>query len=150
MSACAPVVYGPSEDITDATYVQAVQAVIDGDESIKSLDKGYFLANSAAPGFNKTWGVFGTIVVTDKTLYFLFWKRHDNVFQVLRKLPMADIANIAHATSISSPSDYLSIEDKNQRFDVFSYFAMYKPTAHLVKQKNSELLNYLNAVRNAK
>jgi hypothetical protein len=135
MSACVHVVYGPSDN---AQYVQSVQAVVGSGEGIKFMDKGYFVAHRAAPGFGQTWGVHGTIVVTDKILYFLFWNRNANTFDVIRKLPIADIVNINH---ISSVSDCLSIEDKNHRFDLFSYSSDHA-------KKNRELLNYLNAVRN--
>ena len=149
MSACVRIAYGPSDNTADAQYVQSVQAVVDNEEAIKFMDKGYFVANAARPGPAQTWGASGMIVVTDKTLYFLFWNRNANAFDVIRKLPIADIVNINHITSIFSPGDCLSIEDKNQRFDLFARLEMFsKANLHLA-EKNRELLDWLNAVRNA-
>lgn len=148
ISACAQIAYGPSNDTADAAYAQSVQAVVDSNETIKFMDKAYMLANTAAPGPAQTWGVFGTIVVTENTLYFLFWNRNTNAFDVLRKLPVTDMVNINHISSVFGPGDYLSIEDKNHRFDLFSCYEMYS-TANLV-DKNRELLNHLNAASSAK
>ncbi|MDR1396480.1 MAG: hypothetical protein LBJ14_01925 [Desulfarculales bacterium] len=148
MSACVHIAYGPSDYVGDAEYVQSVQAVVDSTEAIKFTDKAYMLANTAQPGPAQTWGVFGTVAVTDKTLYFLYWNQNANAFDVLRKLPVTGIVNINHISSIWGPGDYLSVEDKNHRFDLFSCYEMYS-TANLA-EKNRELLNYLNAVRNAR
>lgn len=148
MSACVKIQYGPSDTITDAGYVQAAQAVIDGSETIKLMDKGYILGNTAKPGPAQSWGVFGTIVATDKALYFLFWNRNSSAFDVLRKLPIADMVNVSHISSPWGPGDYISIEDKDHRFDLFTCFEMY--AAENMIEKNRELLGYLNAARNAK
>ena len=130
----------------DAGYVQSVQAVVDSEEAIKFMDKAFCLPNTAAPGPGQTWGVFGTIVVTDKTLYFLFWNRNAQAFDVIRKLPITDMVNIKHISSIFGPGDYLSIEDKNRRFDLYSCYELYS-TADIIG-KNRELLDCLNTVRN--
>lgn len=150
MSACALATYGPSDNTTDAQYVQSVKAVLDSEEAIKFISKGYFVARAAKPGPAQTWGASGTVVVTDKTLYFLFWKRNDNVFDVIRKLPVADIININQISSVFAPGDCLSIEDKNNRFDLFSCCEMFSKANTNLAEKNRELLNYLNAARNAK
>ena len=150
MSACALVTYGPSDNTADAQYVQSVKAVVDSEEVIKFMNKGYFVAKAAAPRFGQTWGASGTIVVTDKTLYFLFWNRNANAFDVLRKLPIADIVNINHISSVFEPGDCLSIEDKNHRFDLFSCREMFSKANINMVEKNRELLNCLNAARNAK
>lgn len=148
MSACVKVTYGPSDTITDANYVQSAQAAVDDKETIRFMDKGYMLANTANPGPAQTWGVFGTIVVTDKTLYFLFWNRNTNAFDILRKLPVADMADVTHISSAWGPGDYVSIKDKERRFDLFSCFEIYT-TANVV-EKNRVLLQSLSTVRNAK
>ena len=148
MSACIHVAHGPSENTADARYAQSVQTVLGSDEAIKFMDKGYFVANAAKPGPTQTWGVHGTIVVTDKALYFLFWNRNANAFDVIRKLPVADIVKIDHISSFFAPGDSLSIEDTNRRFDLFSCFVMYS-TDNLA-EKNRKLLNSLNAVRESK
>jgi hypothetical protein len=149
LSACVHVAYGPSDNIADAGYVQSVQAVVDGNETIKFMDKAFCLPNTPKPGPAQTWGVFGTVVVTDKTLYFLYWNRNAKAFDVLRKLPVADVVNIKHITSIFGPGDYVSTEDKDHRFDLFSCLELFAtPTAILI-DKNRKLLDSLNAARNA-
>ena len=145
MSACVKINYGPSDTVADAGYVQSVQAVMDSSETVMFMDKGYFVAKAATPVYGQTWGVHGTIVGTDKTLYFLFWNRNANGFDVLRKLPIINIVNIKHISSMWAPGDCLSIEDKDGRSDLFACLEMYSQ-ANLA-DKNRELLNYLNAVR---
>ena len=148
MSACVHTSHGPSDNPGDAAYVQSVQAVMDGTEAVAFMDKAYMLANTAKPGPAQTWGVFGTIVVTDKTLYFLYWNQNAKAFDVVRKLPLADIADMTHISSAWGPGDYLSIEDKSRRFDLYSCYTI--PVTANVVEKNRELLNCLNEVRNAK
>ncbi|SBV97894.1 exported hypothetical protein [uncultured delta proteobacterium] len=148
ISACVHIAYGPSDNIADAQYVQSVQAVLDSKETITFMDKAYMLANTAKPGPAQTWGVFGTIVVTDNTLYFLFWNRNANAFDVLRKLPLTDMANIDHISSAWGPGDYIAIEDKDHRFDLYSCYTI--PVTANVVEKNRELLDSLNAVKNTK
>ena len=148
LSACVHVAYGPSDNIADAQYVQSAQAVVDSGETIAFMDKGYFVAQAAAPGAAQTWGVHGTIVLTDKTLYFLFWNRNSNAFDALRKLPVADIVKITHIDSIWAPGDCLSIEDKDRRSDLFSCLEMYS-TVNL-RDKNLLFLQRLEAARNVK
>ena len=150
MSSCVLVAHGPSDNAADAQYVQSIQTVVDSNEAIAFMDKGYFVANAAKPGPTQTWGASGTIVVTDKTLYFLFWNRHASTFDVIRKLPIADIANIDHISSIFNPVDSLSIEDKNHRFDVFSCQLMFSKDNQNLVEKNRKLMNCLNEIRNAK
>jgi hypothetical protein len=146
MSGCVRTTHGPSDSTGDAAYAKSVQAVVGSAETIKFMDRAYMLANTAKPGPAQTWGAFGTIVVTDKTLYFLFWNRNAGSFDVLRKLPITDIVNIDHISSVWGPGDYISIEDKDHRFDLFSCYTI--PVTANVVEKNRELLNYLNAVRN--
>ena len=147
MSACVKSVHGPSDNMSDAMYAQSVKAAVDSKETIKFMDKGYWLANAAEPGYGQTWGAFGTIVVTDKNLYFLFWNRDDNVFDVLRKLPVADIVSINHISSLWSPGDCLSIKDKDGRSDLFSCLEMYSEAD--LAEKNRVFLDCLNAARNS-
>jgi hypothetical protein len=149
LSACVHITYGPSDNIADAGYVQSVQAVVDSKEAIQFMDKAFWLPNTVAPGPAQTWGVFGTIVVTEKTLYFLYWNRNAKAFDVLRKLPVADVVNMKHITSIFGPGDYISTEDKDRRFDLFSCFEMYAASTAILIDKNRKLLNSLNAARNA-
>jgi hypothetical protein len=149
MSSCVQIAYGPSDGIVDAEYVQSVQPIVGSEETIKFMNKGYLLGNTAAPGPAQTWGVFGTIVVTDKTLYFFYWKPKTKVFEVIRKLPIIDMVNIKHISSIWGPGDYLSIEDKDHRFDLLSRYEIpFSGNRNLV-EKNRELLNSISAVRNA-
>lgn len=146
MSACVHAPYGPSDDVTDAVFVQSVQAVMDSGEDLKFVNKVYWLAKLSTPTM-QPWGTFGTVVVTDKNLYFLFWNRNTNAFDVLHKQPVADIVNVKHITSIYGPGDYISVEDKNKRFDLYACYAVF--AAEDMIEKNQELLNCLNAVRNA-
>lgn len=147
MSACVKSVHGPSDNIADAQYVQSVHAAVDNEETIKFMDKVYWSPNMESP---RMWsgGAFGTIVVTDRTLYFLFWNRSANAFDVLYKQPVADMVTVKHITSIYGSGDYVSIEDKNKRFDLYTCFALYDSDNMI--EKNRELLDCLNAVRNAK
>ncbi len=147
MSACVHIDYGPSDNTADAEYVQSVKAVLDSNEAIKFMNKAYLLANTAKPGPAQTWGVFGTVVSTDKTLYFLFWDRNAKTFNVLRKLPVADMDDINHISSIWGPGDYIAIKDKSRRIDLYSCYTI--PATADVVEKNRELLNSLNAARNA-
>ena len=147
MSSCVHVAYGPSDNITDAGYVHSAQAAVDSGETIHFMDKAYFLANTPKPGHAQTWGAFGTVVGTDKTLYFLFWNRNINAFDVLRKIPVANMVDVAHISSPFGPGDYVSIEDKDHRFDLFSCYEMHSATSPV--DKNRKLLHYLDAVRNS-
>jgi len=147
ISACAHVPYGPSDDVTDAGFVRSVQGVVDSGEDLRFVNKVYWLPNMATPTMNP-WGSFGTIVVTDKTLYFLFWNRSANAFDVLHKQPVADIVNVKHITSIYGAGDYISVEDKNKRFDLYACYAMF--AAEDLIEKNRELLGCLNTVRTVK
>ncbi len=144
ISACVHIAYGPTDNITDAAYVQSVQAIIGNNEAIKFMDKAYMLADTKTPGPAQTWGVFGTIVVTDKTLYFLFWNRNANAFDVLRKLPITDMLNIDHISSIFGPGDYVRIEDGNNRFDLFCCWEMYNASSDPIKN-NKKFMTYLEA-----
>lgn len=148
MSACVHIAYGPSDNPADAAYVQSVQAVVGSEEAIKFMEKAYMLANTAKPGPAQTWGVFGTIVATDKALYFLYWNRNTNAFDALRKLPITDMVNSTHISSMWGPGDYLSIEDKNHRSDLFSCYQI--PVTANPIERNRELLQYLNSARTAK
>jgi hypothetical protein len=147
ISSCAHTPYGPSDDVTDAGFVRSVQGVVDSGEDLRFVNKVYWLPNMATPTMNP-WGSFGTIVVTDKTLYFLFWNRSANAFDVLHKQPVADIVNVKHITSIYGAGDYISIEDKNKRFDLYACYAMF--AAEDLIEKNRELLDCLNTVRTVK
>lgn len=147
LSACVRAPYGPSDDVTDAGFVRSVQAVVDSGEDLKFVNKVYWLPNMETPTM-QPWGSFGTVVVTDKTLYFLFWNRNANAFDVLHKQPVADIVNVKHITSIYGPGDYISVEDKNKRFDLYTCYAVF--AAEDMIEKNQELLGCLNTVRAAK
>lgn len=145
LSACVRTPYGPSEDVTDAGFVQSVRAVVDSGEDIKFVNKVFWLPKMSAPTM-QPWGSFGTVVVTDKTLYFLFWNRSTSAFDIFHKQPVADIVNVKHITSIYGAGDYISVEDKNKRFDLYACYAMF--AAEDLIEKNRELLDCLNTVRN--
>ena len=147
MSSCGPVAYGPSGGIPDAGDVQSVQPVVDSQEVITFMCKGYFLPNTPAPRPAMSWGAPGTIVITDKTLYFLYWNPRAKVFDVLRKLPLAGIVHIKQLSTIWDAGDYLSIEDTNRRFDLLTRWEI--PAPGDLAGKNRELLNILDAARNA-
>jgi hypothetical protein len=146
MSACVHINYGPSENFGDATFVQSVQAVLDPQESIIILDKGYFLAQVDRPGPATTWGVMGTLVATDKTLYCLFWNRHTNSFDVIRKIQFSDIIDIGYISSMWGPGDYIVITDKDKRPDLFSCYDRDSPNTLI--ERNHKLLDYLFAATN--
>ena len=144
ISSCAHVPYGPSDDVNDAGFVRSVQAVIDSGEDLRFVNKVYWLPKLSSPTMHP-WGTFGSVVVTDKTLYVLSWDRNANTFIVLYKQPVADIVNVKHITSIYGPGDYISVEDKNKRFDLYTCYAVF--AAEDMIEKNQELLGCLNAVR---
>jgi hypothetical protein len=150
ISSCGSIktVYGPSGDIADAEYVQSVQPVVDSKEIIKFMKKGYFVAGAEVPRYGQTWGVFGTIVITDKTLYFLFWKTHEKTFQVIQKLPIADIINIRNINNVFG--DALSIEDKDHNFNLLSRLELFSKENRNLLEQNRELLSFLNTLRNIK
>ena len=147
LSGCIHVTYGPSDNIADAQFVNSVQAAVGADETITLMNKGYLLANTARPGPAQTWGANGTIVLTDKALYFLFWNRNAKAFDVIRKLPVADIRNASHLSSIFGPGDYISIEDTNGRFDLFTCHEI--PVSGDLIERNRKLLESLNALMKA-
>lgn len=144
-SACIHIDYGPSDNIADPQYIQAAQAVMDDGETIGFMEKAYLLGNTKRPGPAQTWGVSGTVVVSENTLYFLFWNRNANAFDVLRKLPLADMINIAPISSLFGPGDYISIEDTDHRFDLLSCYEM--AAANYTAERTRALLEYLNRVR---
>lgn len=144
LSACAHLPYGPSDDPTDAAFVRAVQVVVDNGEDLKFVDKVYWFPKMAAPSMGP-YGTYGTIVVTDKNLYVLGWNRNTNAFDVRYKQPVTDIVNAEHITSIYGPGDYISVESKNKRFDLYTVFAMF--AADDMIEKNRELLGCLTALK---
>ena len=54
---------------------------------------------------------------------------------------------IKSLTSVFGPGDYVSIEDKDGRFDLYSCYEMYAATNMV--EKNRLLLGHLTAVKNA-
>jgi len=113
MSSCVQIAYGPSGGIADAEYVQSVQPVVDSNEAIKFMYKGCVFANTATPGPAMTWGVVGTIVVTYKTLYLLYWNPRTKVFDVRWKLPITEWSILSIFPAYRGPETFFPSRIKN-------------------------------------
>ena len=135
LSLASCVTYRPQYD---DDYEKAMSTVIGQNEQIKFEGYCYWHPNTSVLRTN--YYLTGNLVVTDKGIYFLEWNEDENLYKVTKKIYLSNIKNVKYMSH--SLNNGISIEQKNEKYDMFSYGS---PVGIAESSKNQLAADYIKS-----